>query len=343
MANISRRTSLIQEIVFVDGLSGAGKTALLMAISSMQRVEMSRFDHIYEYVCVLEYLDRISTDSADTLIKIHTDLAGYNTMISRSVNFRPGDISSVLNSPHKTKYIQRLFDKEHQAVTDRIASEKPLMNIMTHQVLGISQPLFRALGEKMWLVEIIRDPLQMVSAWFSYIDRYGTDPLELTICIDYKGNDLPWFACGWEAEYLALNNMDRCIKCIDQLINLSNQQYEALDFSAKKRVIRVPFEDFVINPFPYIDQIENMLNIKRSAYTIPVLKEQNIPRKVSMDIAKSAASERYGFKQLQIQNETDALNQQWAFVKNHATNVGIKCMEKMHEQYQKEIKTAFYV
>jgi hypothetical protein len=335
MAQAVRRTSLVPEIVFVDGLSGSGKTALLMALSSMQRVEMSRFDHIFEYVCVLEHLGRISQDASDVLIKIHIDIAGYNMMISRSVNFRPGDISSVLNSPQKSKYFARLFAKDAQDVVDRIASERPILNIMTHQVLGISQPLFRSLGKKMAIIEIIRDPLQMVTAWFNYIDRVGTDPLELQLCIDYKGRDLPYFAAGWEEEYLALNTMDRSIKSIDHVISLANAQYQSLDDHTKNYVLRVPFEGFVIHPLPYLEKIEKMLNTKCSEYTIPILKDQNIPRKVSMDIPKSEVSERYGFKELQNQSETDALNQQWQFIKTHATKAGIDCIEKLHEQYHR--------
>jgi len=334
MAEASRRTSLTPEIVFVDGLSGTGKAALLMAISSMQRVEMSRFEHIYEYVCALEHLGRISKDASDVLIRIHIDMAGYNTMISRSVNFRPGDISSVLNSPKKSEYFARLFAQEGQDVVGRIAAERPILNIMTHQVLGISKPLFRVLGEKMAIVEIIRDPLQMVTAWFTYMDRIGKDPLELQVCIDYKGRDLPYFAAGWEEEYLALNTMDRSIRSIDHVISLTNAQYESLDDQRRNRVLRVPFEGFVIHPLPYLEKIEKMLNTKCSEHTTPILKGQNIPRKVSTDILENEVFERYGYKQLEKnKNEIDALNQQWEFVKTHATSVGIDCMTKLHEQY----------
>ena len=59
MSVASRKIRLIPDIVFIDGLSGSGKTALLMALSSFDRVEMARFEYIYEYVCALRFLDRI--------------------------------------------------------------------------------------------------------------------------------------------------------------------------------------------------------------------------------------------------------------------------------------------
>ena len=333
MAKAIRRTLLVPEIVFVDGLSGSGKTALLMAVSSLKRVEMSRFEHIYEYACALEHVGRISSDATDVLLQIHIDLACYNTMISRSVNFRPGDSSSVLNSPIRNQYLSRLFETDGQDVFSRIKKNKPIMNIMTHQVLGISQPLFRALGKKMSLIEIRRDPLQMVTAWFNYIDRFGADPMELSICIDYKGHDLPWFALGWEEKYLSLNTMDRSIKSIDHLIGLADKQYHILDANNQKQCLIIYFEEFVTNPDPYMKQVEKLLGTESSVDTSRILNDQNIPRRISMDIPDQKDFARYGFIRSKADSESDALNQQWGFVKKYATDEGIRCMERLHEEY----------
>ena len=45
------------------------------------------------------------------MIRFLIDLKVYNTMMSRDVNFRPSDLSSVFNNVDPNKYLKRLFRK----------------------------------------------------------------------------------------------------------------------------------------------------------------------------------------------------------------------------------------
>ena len=56
---VDRHVHIAEQVVFVDGLTGTGKTMMGPVLGSLDRVEVQRFDHIPEFVCALQFLDRI--------------------------------------------------------------------------------------------------------------------------------------------------------------------------------------------------------------------------------------------------------------------------------------------
>lgn len=337
MHKASRKNRLIPDVVFVDGLSGSGKTALLMTLSSFDRIEVARFEHTYEYVCALSFLQCIKEGAASSLIRLHLDIACYNTMISREVNFRPTDISCVLQSSKRAQYIERLFLPDQESVISRLSQERPIFHIMTHAALGIAKPIFEALEDHFAFIEIVRHPLFLIPAWYSYIDRYGTDPLEFTICFDYKDRDLPWFALGWEKVYLESNKMDRIIRSIEFITNQKRHTINNLSELDLQRIALIPFEKFVVDPWPYIKIMEKLLNARHTSMTEKILKEQNIPRKISMDIPEHEAFRKYGYVPLSGESTEDTeIDKQWKFIKQEASPEGINILRKLSDEYERE-------
>ena len=338
----SRRPKLAPEVIFVDGLSGAGKTALLTTLSSLEYIEMVRFEHIYEYACALNYLKRIEDDAATSLIRIHIDLACYNSMISRHVNFRPSDISSVIRSPKVSKYLERLFLSDGENVISRIKTERTILHIMTHQLLGISKPIFNSLMDRFVFIEIVRHPLFLIPAWHSYIDRYGKDPLEMTICIDFQGRDIPWFAATWGKNYIRSNKMDRIIRSIEFLTNQKTEYLKHMSNRELKKILVVPFEKFVIDPWPVIKQLERLLSIKHTDATANVLKKQNIPRKSHLEVPDLADCRKYGYSPLEKEtNEEAEIKKLWVFVKKEASAAGLTILEQLSAQYEEDYLYGF--
>lgn len=104
-----RKKYLAEKIVFVDGLPGCGKTLMSPIIGSLERVELLTYAYEIEYLCSTYYLEKLSSDAAVTLIRLLTDLKLYNLMMSREINFRPSDLSSVFRDHTPIRYIERLF------------------------------------------------------------------------------------------------------------------------------------------------------------------------------------------------------------------------------------------
>jgi len=100
------------------------------------------------------------------------------------------------------KYVKRLFYEDGKVVLDRIQKEKPILHIISHQPLGTMDLAFRAFGNRLRVIEMVRHPLFLLEHWYSYIDRHGTDRRDFTIWINYKRKALPWFAVGWEEKCL---------------------------------------------------------------------------------------------------------------------------------------------
>ena len=93
MSDFTNEVNRAKNIVFVDGMWGSGKSILGPLISCFRRTEKMYMEHIYEYLCVLKHYNTIDLEACRSLLRIHADLALFNTMISREVNFRPTDDS----------------------------------------------------------------------------------------------------------------------------------------------------------------------------------------------------------------------------------------------------------
>ena len=101
----SRPIKFCKQIVILDGISGTGKTMFTPILSSFNRMQNARFEYMVEYLCISAQKSKITPDAAYTLLNLLADLKCYDGMISREVNFRPKDLSSVFKSTKVLKYI----------------------------------------------------------------------------------------------------------------------------------------------------------------------------------------------------------------------------------------------
>ena len=95
------------EVIFIDGLWGTGKSVIAPIVGAMEGVEKQKTDSIYEYLCILIHLNKIEEDAADTLLKIYADLSQYNNLIGREVNFRWNDLTGPGHNPNSLRYLAR--------------------------------------------------------------------------------------------------------------------------------------------------------------------------------------------------------------------------------------------
>ena len=62
---VTRPTRVCERILFVDGMSGSGKSLLGPILGSLKNVELYRLEHTYEYLSCLDALGVIDPDSAE--------------------------------------------------------------------------------------------------------------------------------------------------------------------------------------------------------------------------------------------------------------------------------------
>lgn len=335
MAEVDRHVHIAPRILFLDGLTGTGKTMMGAILGTFDRVEVQRFDHIYEYVCAIRFLERMEADAAHTLIRMYSDLACYNLMIGREVNFRWKDLSGVLSNPGGLKYVQRLFEPDGNSVVDRIRATNPIVQNVSHQVLGIGRPLFDALGDRLRVVEMIRHPLYLIEHWYSYIDRHGVDARDFTVWMKNGDTRLPWFAHEWEEKYSSCNTMDRVIHTIDSLTARVDQLLSSLNDAEKQQVLVIPFEQFVVAPAAYMEKIGILLGSTTTSRTARELTKQKVPRRLTTDGRDLGIYRKYNWRPPENGNtEESELKKRWDYAAKEASPEGIAVLERICAQYE---------
>lgn len=336
MPRLLRHTHIAENIVFTDGISGTGKSMMASIVSSYSRVELVKYEHIYGYLSVLDSMKKIDRDAAIFLMRMYADISLFNSMISRDTNFRLSDLSGVFENPNAFRYLRRLFYKDGNAVLERIRRLNPTLHIMTHHILCVADLAFYAFDNRLRVIEIVRHPLYLLGHWHSYINRYGNDPREFNIWLDYQGQALPWFSRGWEELYLGSCAMDKVIYAIQWLTQKIDGSMTMFSEIQKKQILFIPFEHFVVNPQPFLKTIGEFLGSDMTSETHRMLRKQKCPRKLAAKGVLREAYKRYGWKEPdKAATENGMLEQKLAFAERTATKEALTVLDTLCKDYEK--------
>jgi hypothetical protein len=278
MYKTKRSLSLAKKIVFIDGLEGCGKTLFSTIISSLDRVEKLTYAYELEMFCSLYHINKIEKDAVLTLTRMLTDLVTYDSMMSREVNFRPTDLSSIFKSPFYFKYLKRMFLKGDAAVPERIDKENPITALTVHKLLINALPIFEALKDRVRYVEVVRHPLYMLIQQTINNETLIYTPRDFVIYVEYNNTEIPWYAIGWEEIFLNSKPIDKTIYYIYELNKLMNKNKDEINTKYPNQLITIPFEKFVLDPMPFMHEISTLISSKIVKETIKCLKNQNVPR-----------------------------------------------------------------
>jgi hypothetical protein len=332
---MKRHTRICNDILYLDGLSGSGKGVLTPLLSTFDRVEKVKFEHIYEYLCGLSYLKKIEEDAGIYMMRMLSDISLFNSMISRETNFRLNDQSGVFNNPHTLRYFKRLLKEGDDEIIKQIKETKPVLYIMTHQILPVADLAFKSFEKRMKIIEMVRHPLYLLDHWHIYVNRYGKDPRDFTLWIKHKDNLLPWFAKEWKEKYAKSTLFDKVIYSIDFLLNKTYETYDKLYIDHQKNVLFIPFEKFVLEPNPFIKDIEKLLNTKRSWKTKRVLSQEKVPRKMVTAGPAKELWKRYGLEKIEKgQTEKTLYEQKMKEAKRKASKQAFSKFEKLCKNYE---------
>jgi hypothetical protein len=219
----------------------------------------------------------------------------------------------------------------------RIPVERPILHLVTHSTMCMCRPLFAALGERLRIVDVVRHPNYMIKQWYKWMPRAGTDPRMFGLCIAYEGQTLPWFASGWEELYLRSNTMDRTIYSIRYQWRMAREQHANLSTEQRAQVSVVPFEQFVVNPDPFVAQIAGSLDTSVTDVTRSEMKKQNVPRQMWADGIGLPIYKHYGWEPpAKGATERTELDHRRAFVAAEATPDALAAWDELCDQYEAE-------
>ena len=297
-----RPLNLAKKIVIVDGMIGGGKNLLSYIVSSLPNVEMWVHRTQIEQICALYHMEHISLDAAKTLINTWLEEEILNQNMSRNINFKPSDISSVFCDPKPLRYFKRLFKSPSQA-KENVENEMPTLNLMTHVNTSYAKPLFDALGERLTFIRVSRHPMtvNMLKLNEKWTDRWGIDDRHSYIL--YKTLDkfskpihLPFYVKNIEKTYLSANPIDRSILLFDQWIRNGDNFIDNIKKSTAANIIEIPYENFVFHPEEYIKKIASTLEVTPDNTTNKMMRRQRVPRSFLNDGPKKKFKFKIGFE-----------------------------------------------
>lgn len=268
------------DIVIVDGQGRSGKNMISVILSTMPRVEKMRLDSLLDYVPRYYDLGKMSKDAAIVSLKIEADEKLYNTMISRSVNFRFDDYTGVFKGGKPFLYIKRLFQKPEQAAVQRMEKENPIFQNMTHDGLHLINLYFDAFGDRLKFIHVFRDPVGNIYEQNKrdFGTRIGKDPREFQLTYKWDSEIIPLNAIGMEEDYINGNPTERLVLQVDRLFRKNITGYHNLDDKWKKCVFFIEFEKFAVHPWTYLTKLENFLNTEVVSRTKRIMKRERCPR-----------------------------------------------------------------
>ena len=333
LTKVIRQKQLSEKIVIVDGQPGCGKTMLSPIIASMNRVELLSYAVEIELICRLSHLKKIDNDAAIAMVRMLVDHKLYQTMMGRDTNFRYSDLSSVFQDSNPWRYFKRIFQKGDLVIPEKIKNERPILNLTTHDLLGMSNPVLSGLGEAVLFIEVVRHPLYMVKQLQLNMQRLVNNARDIEVNIEYKGKQLPYFAHGWEEQFLNANSMEKAVTFIEKTTHATNNKRKMWEETSHVSIITIPFEKFVLDPWPYLKEIEKKLETKIGPRTNKIMKKQNVPRKVLADAPSFEIYKRCGWEPPMEGSEENELTKRRDMVSKNSSPEILEIMDNLSQEY----------
>ena len=281
------------DIIFIDGLWGTGKSLLGPIVSGMTGIEKVKIEHVYEYICSLSSLGKIESDAALWMLRTYADLSQYNNTISREVNLRWSDDSGIGNNPDKIKYIKRLFSGEGDSKVDEINRGNLALCVMSHMLMLTPELLPLAYGNRVKVIEIVRHPLYMFQHWVGYLSRFDS-PREFTVSFYHENVKVPWFARDFKNEFVNMNPTEKAVLCISRLYSLLDEKIQQAKTNGLA-VLDLSFEETVFETNRTLEKLDQFTNRKHHTRIASILKKQKLPR-TTLSNGKGHAS--YGWSSI---------------------------------------------
>ena len=256
--------------------------------------------------------------------------------MSRKVNFRPSDVTSVFNYPKPSKYIERLFQKGDENIPKKIQIEKPILNIQTHNMLAFSEPIWKGLAKKIHFLEIVRHPAFMINQIYtSAIGDLINNPRNWTIHVKFNKGVFPFYVNGYAEHFSKANIYERAVLFINNY-SKSVKSFKIQNNKTKKELKTISFEKFIQNPDGYIQIIGDWLKTNATAEMGEVLRKANVPREKISDVPDIEVYKKSGgwSKSSNDFNDRDEINMNIKFIKNNVSKDIFKLFQNVCEEYE---------
>ena len=277
----SREANYNSNIILIDGFSGTGKSLTFDLLNAFNGVQIGHSELIFDYLPILYQFNPDSEDIAKSILKNRFDEIAYNICTSRNINFRLKDLSSVFKHPNWFNYLTNLFKNQPN---DDVIEKKIVPNlnipIWTHATSFNNDFYLKTFGERIKILYAVRDPIFSVNNYKNYLDKILFTPRELQLKYSIDGNEYPWYAKGWEEEFIKANSTEKSIKILSDGYNNLFKNLVKSKSLKEKRIQIIFFENLILDTDEYFTTIANFLSLDfRKDFYDKFKKRNNMPRK----------------------------------------------------------------
>jgi hypothetical protein len=326
--SFNRQNSLKPSVILLDGISGTGKTMIMRLLDLIQNSTAPFFDYQLEQLLITTHLGKIDEITAETLISLLLDQRAYDMALSRNINLRFYDLSSVFKSSKRNSYLKRLFVSDQHGLFENANNS---LIIVTHQLLQATEFLTNRCTSRLNRLLCVRHPYYLFYHWLSYANMLGKNWRDFTIT---RGEDeLPWFLAQEELEKNATIE-EIAATCVS---SLTIRQDIFLEQTSD--ILVIDFERFVLSPLSYIASMENLFDLDHERI-VSVLKRENIPRQHINNSKRSEIYFRYNAQKL---NTNLDHRQDYLTLKNRVRSLissqSFELLELAAEKYERRFGT----
>ena len=304
MTNFTTQENISKNIILIDGITRCGKSIFSNIIPTLLNVEQLQFFTLLEHIVPGLSKNAINKDFAKSSIRSIMNELSYNMLISRNINFRYNDQTSILNHPESKKYFERLSKIEGDEIVNELRLDDKYFPFMTHDMM-VNLEYLDILDIDYKMIHIFRHPVDLIYSWEKrgWGDRFLNDPRSFTLSINYNSHILPWYCDGHEEEWLLLNPTEKCAFIVFDLIDKTIIQFKKAKYP--NRIYNLTFENFVQNTSHEIDNLIDFIGTKKSYSTINALSNANCPRKLNIKDREKKSLEIKSKISQQLQNKLD--------------------------------------
>ena len=275
---------IIKDIVFVDGIARSGKLLTASLISSFKKMESFEMGENFEHFLPALKMNKCSYDFAKSYLCNYINQLIYNKMISRHVNFRPTDRTSIENYFNPKLYKKRLKMKEGDRVVKKIKTEKPILPFVTHDIMS-NYNIFSKLKIRVKFISIYRNPVELVYSWIKrgLGTRLGADPRIFTLVINKGNKSSPWYYDNFQRIWKKLNRYERCVYYVILLTTKSIKEQKKI--KNKKISFVTTYDQITENMFSELKKISKFLKTDFSDKTkLFIQREKRSHKKLKKEI-----------------------------------------------------------
>lgn len=311
---LSHHKLLINNLIFIDGITRTGKTLMAKVLPSLQNFEQVEFADFVAFILAGESFKKVSQDFGEAFIVTGFNELAYSKLLGRKLNFRPSDFTTVKNFKNQKIYEKRFQVEEGNNIISKLKKNKNFFPYITHDVM-VNHHLIKNMNFNYKIIELYRNPFDIVFSWWKrgWGTRFQNDPRSITLLSKYNNTLCPWHVGGKERKWIKMNEVEKSASIISKLINNSIKNHKKIKNS--KKVLTISYENFLENPGSEIFRICKFLKTKKTKFTKQALIKQKCPGFIDKN------------KQLERRN----------FIKSNINKKLYKKLSDLSESYEKNI------